>query len=178
MPWLAGEIPGSRPFAEDDEVREDVVVEARPRMLMPEDSLGDIPSLEPPPGVGRLEGGSGRSIGEASASALPETDMPLAALLDFCRQQVLEPGWEVQEEAVADDLAVLTWSFQDDDGFSWFGVLLVTPGSGSAVGATVDRRRRRAKWVVVVAGRLSFTPECPGPRREGGPGPLGCCGAC
>ena len=47
------------PFAEDDEVREEVVVEARPPMLVPEDSLGDIPSLESPPGVGRLGGGSG-----------------------------------------------------------------------------------------------------------------------
>lgn len=74
------------PFAEDDEVREEVVVEARPPMLVPEDSLGDIPSLESPPGVGGLGGGSGRSIGEASASALPETDVPLAALLDFYRQ--------------------------------------------------------------------------------------------
>lgn len=97
-------------------------------MLVPEDSLGDIPSLEPPPGVGRLGGGRGRSIGEASASALLETDMPLAALLDLYRQQVLEPCWEVPQGDVADDLAVLTWSFQDDDGFSWVGVLLITPG--------------------------------------------------
>lgn len=35
-------------------------------MLVPEDSLGDIPSLEPPPGVGRLgeaaEGASARPV--------------------------------------------------------------------------------------------------------------------
>lgn len=41
---------------------------------------------------------------------------------------MLEPGWEVPQGDVADDLAVLTWCFQDDDGFSWFGVLLITPG--------------------------------------------------
>ncbi len=117
------------PFADDGEMGEEVVrEEARPRALAPwEDFLGDTPSLEPPPGVSRLGGGSGRSIGEASASALLKTDMPLAALLEFYRQQVLEPGWEVQQEEVADDLAVLTWTFQVNDGFSWIGVLLIAP---------------------------------------------------
>ena len=118
------------PFAEDEEVGEEVAeAEARPpRPVSPEDPLGDIPSLEPPPGVSSFESASLRSIGEASASALLETDMPLAALLEFYRQQVLGPGSEVKQEEVADDLAVLTWTFQDADGFSWFGVLLITPG--------------------------------------------------
>ena len=67
-------------------------------MLVPEDSLGDIPSLEPPPGVGRLGGGSGRSIGEASASALLETDMPLAALLDLYRHRCWNPAGRCRRE--------------------------------------------------------------------------------
>ncbi len=96
-------------------------------MLVPEDSLGDIPSLEPPPGAGRLgEAAEGASAGQCICTA--GNGHAVGGAPGLIPPQVLEPGWEVPQGDVADDLAVLTWSFQDDDGFSWFGVLLITPG--------------------------------------------------
>ncbi len=87
----------------------------------------EVPRLEPPQGVNILSSGSGRGEGEAFASALLETDMALAALLEYYRQQVLEPDWMVQQEEVTEDLAVLTWIFRDDANRPGYGVLLIAP---------------------------------------------------
>ena len=117
------------PFAEDGVRREEAVaVEARPRSLVPpRGPLREAPNLEPPPGVNMPQAGGSVGVGETTAHALLETDMSLMTLLQFYSEQVLAPGAEVQQEKVADDLAVVTWTFQDDGGFSWFGVLLITP---------------------------------------------------
>ena len=81
--------------------------------------------LVPPPGVDAIVSSSGGGGGEYNASVLLGTDMTLAVLLEYYRAQVLQPDWKVQQETMDEDLAALTWTFRDGEGFQWFGVLLV-----------------------------------------------------
>ena len=91
----------------------------------------ESPFLTAPPGVNVLQNSWSQGVGEVIASLLLETDMTLPALLEYYRQQLLEPGWEVQQEAVGEELATLTWTFRDEGNHLWFGVLMVgTAGEG------------------------------------------------
>ena len=83
--------------------------------------------LEPPPGVFARESGSITGDGEASTSVLLETGMTLDELLEYYRAQVLGPDSTVQQQSVGEDLALLTWTFRDDDNRPGFAALLITP---------------------------------------------------
>ena len=97
------------------------------------------PRLEPPPGVNMPGAGSISGHGEASAYAVLETDTTLADLLEYYRRRTLKPDWVVQQETITEDLAALTWSFHDEAGSPWFGVLLVSPAG--------DRTRVVRVWM-------------------------------
>ena len=97
-------------------------------------SMSSRTSMTAPPGVQLLDSRSGRSSRggtkvEEDESLFIRTDMTLAELLDYYRQQLLQPGEGVQHESVAEDLAVLTWNFRngDDEGSPWIGVLMIVP---------------------------------------------------
>ena len=53
--------------------------------------------------------------------------MSATELLDYFRPQVLMSDWETQGEVVLEDMAWLSWSFQDEAGLPWFGLLLIAP---------------------------------------------------
>ena len=112
------------PFAEDSSQEETVTAVARPLDATPQPALT---RLAPPPGVQVIVSRSGGSRGEIEASVLLETDMPLVALLEHYRQQVLQPNWKVQQETIDEGLAAVTWTFRDEEDYPWFGVLLITP---------------------------------------------------
>ncbi len=86
-----------------------------------------FPRLAPPPGVRSIGGGSGGGRGEYNASVLLVTDMTLVDLLEHYRQQVLQPGWKVQQETMDEGLAALSWTLRDEADQPWFGTLLITP---------------------------------------------------
>ena len=111
------------PFAEGSSQDETAIAASRRRDATPQHAF---PLLEPPPGVRAIGSSSGGSIGEYNASVLLSTDMTLADLLEYYRQQVLQPEWKVQQETMEEDLAALTWTFRDEADFHWFGVLLIT----------------------------------------------------
>ena len=99
-------------------------------------SMSSRTSMTPPPGAQLLDSRSGRSSRggttvEEDEALFIRTDMTLAELLDYYRQQLLQPGGGVQHESVAEDLAVLTWNFRNDndEGSPWIGVLLIVPAA-------------------------------------------------
>jgi len=53
--------------------------------------------------------------------------MPLATLLEFYRQQILQFSWEVGHEEVTENLAVLAWSFRNTEGQEQYGILTIVP---------------------------------------------------
>lgn len=110
------------PFA-DESVSETAELRAHPdERAVPVEQL----RLEPPPGVFARESGSMIGNGEASTSVLLETGMTLDELLEYYRAQVLEPDSTVQQQSVGEDLALLTWTFRDDDNRPVFAALLIT----------------------------------------------------
>ncbi len=100
------------------------------------ESISAPEPMTAPPGAQSLDSRSGRSSRGGTTVAEDEslfirTDMTLAELLDYYRQQLIQPGGEVQHESVAGDLAFLTWNFRNDndEGSPWIGVLLIVPAA-------------------------------------------------
>ena len=91
----------------------------------PHTLYSNLTGLTPPPGAIVLVGSSSVDAGEASAEIALETDMEPELLLEHYRQ-VLNPEWDVRQIAAAGDLAALTWTFREENGFTWLGVLQVT----------------------------------------------------
>lgn len=67
-----------------------------------------LPRLGPPPGAQAIGTSSGGGSGEYNASVLLKTDMTLEAILEYYRQNVVQPDWTVQQETVDEGLAALT----------------------------------------------------------------------
>ncbi len=116
-----------------------------------------LPRLAPPPGAQAIASGSGGGSGEYNASVLLETDLTLVALLEYYRQNVVQPDWTVQQETLKEGLAALTWTFRDDGDHPWFGVLLIAPaddgqmwvrqwsGSGTRAAFMLDEQGREPR---------------------------------
>ena len=124
FPTLAIAQQDGCPFAGFSSDERDISVASRQIDATPQPPF---PRLAPPPGVRLIGGSGGGGRGEYNASVLLETDMPLVALLEHYRRQVLQPEWKVQQETMDESLAALTWTLRDEADQPWFGVLLITP---------------------------------------------------
>ena len=84
--------------------------------------------FEPPPG----DVSHGSSLvtrnrrAEFEALLLLETDMSPAELLEYYREQIVQPDWEIQGEQAVADAAWLNWTFRDNEGRLWVGMLMVS----------------------------------------------------
>ena len=99
------------PFAEDSGQQSSET--PVPRTLVDEGVL-EPRRLVPPPGVTSRGGGWGGGEGEFSSSLLLDTNLTLTELLEFYRQEVLEPEWEIQHEVANEEIASLTWTYLDE----------------------------------------------------------------
>ena len=113
------------PFAAEFETEEQDRSVPQPREVRVLEA--ESPLLASPPGAISLESRYSAGGGEVNDSLLLETDLTLTELLEYYEEQVLEPDSEAQHPTVTEDLAALTWTFHDEGGTLWFGVLMVTP---------------------------------------------------
>ena len=110
-------------FGDDDDeptVKPELAETPGHRASLPAHLEGFENALAPPPGVQALirvtidgQDPAEHHAGEYKAYMLLETDMPLSMLMEHYQRQVVQPGWEVQQEVVTEGLAVLTWTFHD-----------------------------------------------------------------
>jgi len=120
FPILANPSQEGCPFSGFSSNEEEVSVAVRQLDATPQPAF---PRLAPPLGARSIGSGSG----QYNASVLLVTNMTLVALVEHYRQQVLQPGWTIQQETMDEGLAVLSWTFRDEADQPWFGVLLFTP---------------------------------------------------
>ena len=110
-------------FGDDDDeptVKPELAETPGHRASLPAHLEGFENALAPPPEVQALirvtidgQDPAEHHAGEYKAYMLLETDMPLSMLMEHYQRQVVQPGWEVQQEVVTEGLAVLTWTFHD-----------------------------------------------------------------
>lgn len=110
------------PFAEQSSQSGSVTATAQRIQATPQAAL---PSLAPPTGVQTISSGSGGGNGEYSATVLLKTEMPVDVLMDYYRNHVLQPNWELQNEMMDEGVAALTWTFLDEASQPGFGALVV-----------------------------------------------------
>ena len=115
------------PFAHDSASTESLSIEARPPPEVAQAEVHPSGLPRPPEGVTVLERSTSRTGIGVTSVALLETDMELAALLEHYRQEGLDPAWQVEEELVTENLAVVAWSFRDEQGQIFRLLLTIVP---------------------------------------------------
>lgn len=88
-----------------------------------------IPALRAPKGVAVQGTGAGSSDRDAQVTANLKGDLSAAEVVDFYNEQLLAAGWEMQNAAEGEGAAWSQWTFQDEQGNSWIGALMVMEAS-------------------------------------------------
>lgn len=88
-----------------------------------------LPVLEPPEGVRQRRSGGGSHHGDEYSSedseAILETGLDLGDLEAHYRDQLREAGWELQGKDVGKAYAVSSYTFTDEGGNPWKGLLVI-----------------------------------------------------
>jgi len=85
-----------------------------------------IPLLISPEGAIPRSSGSGGGGDQWHSDATLETERSVKELETHYRNQLLEAGWELKEGGSNGSIAWSTWSFSDEFGDHWSGILLVS----------------------------------------------------
>lgn len=85
-----------------------------------------IPMLKPPEGAVQRGGGSGGGGDQWESDATLETKLSVGELETHYRNQLLKAEWELKEEGSNSSIAWSIWSFTDEFGDDWSGILLVS----------------------------------------------------
>lgn len=116
------------PFADDTDEDATPTPEPAPRPSEVSGFGADSPfvEFEPPPGDVSHGSSLGGNDGQFEAMLLLETDMSPAELREYYREQIVQPDWEIQGEQAVADAAWLNWTFRDNEGRLWVGMLMVS----------------------------------------------------
>ncbi len=112
------------PFADDTD--EDATPTPRPSGVSGFGADYPFVEFEPPPGDVSHGSSLGSNDGQFEALLLLETDMSPAELLEYYREKIVQPDWEIQGEQAVADAAWLNWTFRDNEGRLWVGMLMVS----------------------------------------------------
>ena len=82
-----------------------------------------IPALRDPNGVRQMSSGSGSSDNEANAYVYLNGDLDLQEAIDHYADQLEKLNWTQTSETATDSLLLTSWTFQNEDGQDWFGIL-------------------------------------------------------
>ena len=93
-----------------------------------EDRAEIIPPLTPPEGAMLGSSGWGGGGGRWQADADIETELNVSELNTHYQKQLLDADWVLNECGDTDTIAWSTWSFTDEFGDPWSGILLVSEG--------------------------------------------------
>jgi hypothetical protein len=84
-----------------------------------------IPILKPPKGAQQRGGGGGGGDDQYNSEATLETELSVFELEDHYQNQLVEAGWELKENVSSSSIALSKWSFTDELGDQWSGILFV-----------------------------------------------------
>jgi len=84
-----------------------------------------IPILEPPKGAQQRGGGGGGSDDQYYSEATLKTELSVLELEDHYQNQLAKAGWELKETLSNSSITLSTWSFTDELGDQWSGILFV-----------------------------------------------------
>ncbi|HUV83487.1 MAG: hypothetical protein E4G94_08525 [ANME-2 cluster archaeon] len=84
-----------------------------------------IPILKPPKGAQPKGGGGGGGDDQYNSEATLETELSVLELEDHYQNQLVEAGWELEENVSNSSITLSTWSFTDEIGDQWSGILFV-----------------------------------------------------
>lgn len=94
-----------------------------------------IPSLQSPTGAWKSGGGGSRGHDEQSSSAKLETELSVEEALEHYADQLQRVGWKRLDTVLSQLAACANWTFQDDRGSTWIGLLTASkPDPQSDVG--------------------------------------------
>ncbi|MCK4938150.1 MAG: hypothetical protein KAR85_06065 [Methanosarcinales archaeon] len=84
-----------------------------------------IPILIPPKGAQQRGGGGGGSDDQQYSETTLKTELSVLELEDHYQNQLVEAGWELKENVSNSSITLSTWSFTDELGDQWSGILFV-----------------------------------------------------
>ena len=84
-----------------------------------------MPTLKPPKGALQKGGGGGGSDDQRDSRTTLETELSIRDLESHYQNQLLEARWELKEKSIQDSFGLSTWSFTDEFGDQWSGILLI-----------------------------------------------------
>ncbi|MEA2052323.1 MAG: hypothetical protein U9O90_05830 [Euryarchaeota archaeon] len=85
-----------------------------------------LPPLKPPEGAILGSRGSGGGDGQWQTDATIETELNVSELSTHYQEQLLKVGWALKEDGMTASFAWSRWSFNDEFGDPWSGLLLVS----------------------------------------------------
>lgn len=91
-----------------------------------EDRAEILPPLKPPEGAILRSRGSGGGDGQWQSEATIETELNVSELTTHYQEQLMKAGWELKEDGMTASFAWSRWSFNDEFGDPWSGLLLVS----------------------------------------------------
>ena len=88
-----------------------------------------LPDLKPPKGVHHMSSSAGSSRGSGysteNSETIMETDLDPGELEAHYRDQLQKAGWELQEKYAGESFAWSAYSFTDEQGNRWKGLLMI-----------------------------------------------------
>ena len=84
-----------------------------------------MPMLKPPKGALQKGGGGGGSDDHWNSEATLETELDIKDLESHYHNQLVEARWELKENSSQGSIGLSTWSFTDEFGDQWSGILLI-----------------------------------------------------
>jgi len=84
-----------------------------------------MPILKPPKGALQKGGGGGGSDDQWDSETTLETELSIRDLESHYQNQLLEARWELKEKTIQGSIGLSTWSFTDEFGNQWSGILLI-----------------------------------------------------
>lgn len=84
-----------------------------------------MPILKPPKGAMQKGGGGGGSDDQWDSEATLETELSIRDLESHYQNQLLEAHWELKEKSIQGSVGLSTWSYTDEFGDQWSGILLI-----------------------------------------------------
>nr|CBH37561.1 hypothetical secreted protein [uncultured archaeon]CBH38961.1 hypothetical protein, secreted [uncultured archaeon] len=91
-----------------------------------EDRAEILPPLKPPEGAILRSRGSGGGDGQWQSEATIETELNVSELTTHYQEQLMKAGWALKEDGMTASFAWSRWSFNDEFGDPWSGLLLVS----------------------------------------------------
>ena len=82
-----------------------------------------MPPLDPPPGVRLFPRSGGGSDDDVESNAILQADLDLAAIGTHYATHLRDAGWSLVDEGGDGPQTWSTWSFSDETGRPWSGVL-------------------------------------------------------